>query len=270
MYKYSVLMAVYHKDNPEDFERACLSMLQQTISPNEFVLVCDGPLGEDLDKKIAKLAERYSNIMHIVRIPKNMGLGNALKCGVLHCKNELIARMDADDISSPNRCEKQLHVFSKNSKLAIIGTQVDEVTDRGTVLKHIVPEEHSCISQYAKNRNPFCHPSVMFVRNAVLESGNYRDVKLFEDYDLWIRMLRLGHKGYNIQESLVKMNVDRDFYKRRGGIRYVKAIFAFNKIKRHHGVPCSMFNTISRIIVALIPSILREKLYQSKIMRSSV
>ena len=109
--KYSVLMPVYRKENPFYFYRAALSMMKQSVSPDEFVLVCDGPLTEELDAVIRKLEETWSEQVKIVRLPENRGIGPALAAGVESCRNNLIARMDSDDIACPERCEKQLVQF---------------------------------------------------------------------------------------------------------------------------------------------------------------
>ena len=124
--KYSVLMPVYRKENPFYFYRAALSMMKQSVSPDEFVLVCDGPLTEQLDAVIRKLEETWSEQIKIVRLPENRGIGPALAAGVESCRNNLIARMDSDDIACPERCEKQLVQFRGNPALALASGAIAE------------------------------------------------------------------------------------------------------------------------------------------------
>lgn len=124
--KYSVLMPVYRKENPFYFYRAALSMMKQSVSPDEFVLVCDGPLTEELDAVIRKLEETWSEQIKIVRLPENRGIGPALAAGVESCRNNLIARMDSDDIACPERCEKQLVQFRGNPALALASGAIAE------------------------------------------------------------------------------------------------------------------------------------------------
>ena len=104
MSDYSVLMAVYSKEQPEHLRQAMESIYNQTVPTNNFVLVCDGPLTGELDAAISDMQERFGASLEIVRLANNGGLGNALNEGIKHCKNELIARMDSDDIAYPDRC----------------------------------------------------------------------------------------------------------------------------------------------------------------------
>ena len=114
--KYSVLMSIYHKEKPIFFVESVESMLKQTIKPDEIVIVKDGPLTPELDQTIKKYENQYSGLFTIVPLEKNLGLGLALNEGLKKCRNELVARMDTDDISLENRCELQLKEFDKNPK----------------------------------------------------------------------------------------------------------------------------------------------------------
>ena len=96
---YSVLMSVYHADNPDWLRVSIKSILDQTIPTDDFVIVCDGPLSEGLNQVLDEYSE-VNNCIHVFRLKKNVGLGNALAFGIKCCKNELVARMDADDISA--------------------------------------------------------------------------------------------------------------------------------------------------------------------------
>ena len=181
--KYSVLMSVYHKEKPEYLKQAIESIQAQTLSTNDFVLVCDGSLNGPLDSVIAAKQQEMGEILNVVRLAKNGGLGNALNEGIKHCKNELIARMDSDDIAYPDRCEKQLAVFDEHPEVGICSGIVEEfTTDSNTVdAKRVPPETNAEIVEFAKKRNPFNHPCVMYKKFAVEAVGSYQDFYLLED-----------------------------------------------------------------------------------------
>lgn len=203
--KYSVLASIYIKENPENFKLAMDSMLNQTIIPEQIVLVEDGPLTEELYAVIEEYKNKYPEIFTIVVSEINLGLGKALNLGLDSCRNELVARMDTDDYSKPERCEKQLETFNKDKALSIVGTCLDEFSDNiDNLLKsRIVPEKHEDIYKFGKKRSPFNHPTVMYKKSDVLSVGGYGDLRRCQDFDLWGRMLYKGFKAYNIQESLL-------------------------------------------------------------------
>ena len=118
MENYSVLMSVYYKEEAEFLRLSIESVMHQTVKPNDFVLVCDGPLTEELDAVIADAAAQYGPLLQILRLEKNQGLKHALNAGLPLCKNELIARMDSDDVCAEKRCELQLKCFAEHPELA--------------------------------------------------------------------------------------------------------------------------------------------------------
>lgn len=266
--QYSVLMSVYYKEKSEWLDYSIKSMMNQTIKPTEFVLVEDGPLMPDLDKVIESYQQEYPNIFKIIKIEKNGGLGPALQRGILECSNEFIARMDSDDYSLPNRIEKQFAVFENNPELGLIGTNVEEFKNDITNIDcHVIlPENHEDIYKFSKRRCPFRHPSLLYKKSEVLKAGNYREFYLCEDYDLYVRLLRNGCKCYNIQEPLVYMRVGADFYKRRGGIKYLKTILKFKNEQLKIGyfsITDYLKSTIPHIIVCLMPNSLRDYVYRN-------
>ena len=270
---YSVLMSVYYKENPEWLKISIDSMLNQTILPSEFVLVEDGPLTEELDKVIEKYEKKYKNLFKIVKLKTNQGLGPALKRGVENCTNEYIARMDSDDYSDPKRIEKELLIFHKHPELGMVGTNVAEFIDttKNIISCVILPETNDEIIKFSKKRNPFRHPSVLFKKSAVLKAGNYREYYLCEDYDMWLRMIRTGCQCYNIQEVLTYMRINKDFYKRRGGWKYLKSINRFKKeqVKVGYFTKAEYIKSIvPHAIVCLIPNFMRDIIYK-KLLRKN-
>ena len=150
---YSVLMSVYHKEKPEYLKQAIESIQAKTLSTNDSVLVvCDGPLNEQLDSVIATKQQEMGESLNVVRLAKNGGLGNALNEGIKHCKNELVARMDSDDIAYPDRCEKQIAVFNTHSEVSICSGIVEEfTTDPNTVdTRRVLPETKVLIIDFFK------------------------------------------------------------------------------------------------------------------------
>ncbi len=266
--KYSVLMSVYYKEKPEWLDYSIKSMLNQTIMPDEFVLVEDGPLTEELDKVINKYEKEYKDLFNIVKIKKNGGLGPALQLGIEKCSNEFIARMDSDDYSFPNRIEEQFKIFENDPSLGLVGTNVEEFEDsiNNVTCSVVLPEKHEDIYKFSKKRCPFRHPSLLYKKSEVLAAGNYREFYLCEDYDLYVRMLKNGCKCYNIQQPLVYMRIGKDFYKRRGGWKYMKTILKFKNEQLKNGYFTFfqyLHTTIPHIIVCLCPNTVRDYIYRN-------
>ena len=268
---YSILMSVYYKENPEWLRQSIESMLNQTVSTNDFVIIKDGKLTEKLDEIISEYCKKYPDIFHIIELEKNVGLGPALAIGIKECKNELIARMDSDDISVKERCEKELKKFEENQELDIVGSSIAEFIDNINNVQayRILPESDEEIKKYARRRNPFGHPSIMFKKSKVLEAGNYRSYYLCEDYDMWIRMIEKNAKCYNFPEILVYMRIGEDFYKRRGGIKYLKSILKFKKEQYKKDFFFFFYYIISAgtsTVICLMPNKIRDLFYK-KVLR---
>ena len=234
---YSVLMSVYYKEKPEFLNQAIESIQSQTLPTDDFVLVCDGPLNGELDAVIAVKQQEMGASLNVIRLAKNGGLGNALNEGIRHCKNELVARMDSDDIAYPDRCEKQLAVFDTHPEVSICSGIVEEFTTDPRIVdtRRVPPETNEEIVEFAKKRNPFNHPCVIYRKTAVEAVGSYQDFYLLEDYYLWLRMLMAGYQGYNIQERLLHMRAGSDMYKRRAGWKYAKTQVRLFRYMRNQG-----------------------------------
>lgn len=221
MEQYSVLMSVYYKANPDFFDEAIQSVLAQTYATNDFVIVCDGPLTKQLDAVIDTYVALHPDVFHIIKLPQNVGIGAAAEAGLRACKNDLVAKMDADDISLPNRCQKQVERFHKDRDLAMVGGFIEEFEsdpDNPFSVRE-VPLSNDEIREFAKRRQPFNNISIMYRRNAVLAVGGYRKLRRSEDYDLYIRLLHKGYKGENLQEILAKCRVDSEARKRRTSLQ---------------------------------------------------
>lgn len=264
---YSVLMSVYYKEDAKSFWESIRSIYNQTIPTDDFVLVCDGPLGVELDKVICDARSLFKERIHIIRLKSNHGLGYALNIGLKKCKNELVARMDSDDISMANRCEKQLSIFEDDPRVDIVSGYVQEFDrtpgDMNTI--RTVSETSEQIQKFAKKRNPFNHPCVMYKKSRVMAAGGYRQLYMLEDYYLWIRMLIKGMNGYNIQTPILYMRVGNGMYRRRSGWKYARAqvwlfkyMYKNNYIDRFEYISSSMI----RLCGSMIPNVLRKLIYK--------
>ncbi len=263
---YSVLLSVYKSEKPEWLSIALDSMFAQTIKPAEVVLVEDGPLTKELYTVIERYKQDYASIFKSVPLEKNQGLGLALRQGVLACSCEYIARMDTDDYSVPTRIEEEFNAMFEK-KVDMVGCVIDEfIGSPDNVVSHrMLPETSEQIYSFAKKRTPIAHPSVLFKRNMVLASGNYEDCYLAEDFAIFVNLLRIGAKGYNIQKPLVYMRVSEDFYKRRGGWKYLKAMLTFNKKLLKIGwvgYKDFLIRSIMNCCVCLMPNALRNFVYK--------
>ena len=260
-------MSVYFKENPLYLKQALDSVFNQTIIPNEVVLVEDGKLTVELDNIISKYEEEYINILKVVRYEKNRGLGVALHDGLLECSNEIVFRMDTDDICSNKRFEKQLKIFRDND-VDVVGSNICEYDTNMTKITgvRLVPESDIDIKKMAKKRNPINHMTVAYKKSKVINSGNYCDMIYFEDYYLWVRMIKNNCKFYNIQESLVNVRGGREMIKRRGGKKYIRPILNFEKsllsLKLINKFEY-LRNVILRVIGALIPNGFRSFMYRT-------
>lgn len=226
MLPFSVLMSVYRNDKPSFVKRAVDSIfLEQTRKPDEVVIVVDGPVSEDLITIIKEAEHSAPNVFNVIWLPENKGLGNALRIGVENAKYDIVARMDSDDVSSPDRFEKQISYMKSHPDCDVVGGQITEFIDSESniVGKREVPCEHDEIFMWLKGRCPFNHVSVTMLRSRVIAVGNYLDWHFNEDYYLWIRMAEAGYRFANLPDTLVNVRVGKEMYARRGGWKYFKS-----------------------------------------------
>lgn len=265
---FSVLMSVYYKDNPIWLKQAIDSVLNNTIKPNQIVLVVDGQISKELESVLAE----YNDNLDILRFDKNSGLGIALQQGLLKCKYPLVARMDSDDISLPTRFELQLKEFENNPNLTIVGGYIQEfdsqINEKISIRK--VPLEDKQIKKFIRTRSPFNHVTVMFKKEAVLEVGNYKSFYQMEDYYLWIRLVKANYQMKNLPVELVNVRIDTNMFARRGGYNYFKSNKEISKEMLQMKIinyPYYLFNiTIRFITQVLMPNKIRTMFYK-KVLR---
>lgn len=258
---FSVAMCVYGGDDPVHFREAVESILHQTVRPDEIVLVVDGPVPQALDGVIREY-EREP-LFHIVRLPQNRGHGEARSRGIAACNHSLIALMDADDLSVPERFELQLSAFAAQPELSIVGGQIEEFeTDPAEpVGRRVVPTDDDAIKDYLKHRCPMNQVTVMFKKENALSVRGYLDWYCNEDYYLWVRMALAQMKFANVAQTLVRVRVSADTYARRGGWKYFRSEQRLQKLMRRNKIislPQYWVNVTKRLIVqVLLPNRLR-------------
>lgn len=274
MNKYSVLMSVYKKENPKFLEQALKSMINQSVLPDEIVLVEDGPLTQSLYHVINIFKTNYPDLMKIVISDKNIGLGKALNLGLENCRNELVARMDTDDISKPKRCEKQLVKFSENLNLVLLGTFVDEFDSNTNKLIAIreVPTNYKNIYQFNKRRSAFNHPTVMFKKTPILSAGGYKDLKRNQDIELFGRLLYSGVYAENIGESLLYFRTSLDSNKRKKNWEntwsYINTIKEFNEMGYSSKIDVILV-TLGQSLIFILPNKIQSIIY-GKFLRKNI
>lgn len=220
--KISVAMCVYAGDDAACFDKAVESMLNQTLKPDEIIVVVDGPITQDIETIIRKYEEM--SFFKIVRFEENQGHGNARRASIEACKNEIIALMDADDISFPNRLEQQIG-YILNGSADVVGGDISEFieNENNIVAYRRVPCKEIDIKKYMKTRCPFNQMTVMFRRSVYEAVGGYIDWYCNEDYYLWVRLCKYGAKFANTGTVLVNVRTGSDMYARRGGVKYFKS-----------------------------------------------
>ena len=264
---FTILMSVYRKEKVQWLKESIESMLNQTVQAKEFLIIQDGPLTQELNEVLKGYKAQYPDYFRIVPLEKNVGLGLALQRGIEECKTELIIRMDSDDISIQDRCEKLLEKYREDPSLDMIGSYGTEFLDtlQNVIAVHKVPETSEEVAQFMKKRCAVIHPTVLYKKSAVLKAGNYQNVKLYEDYDLFSRMIfQQGAKAYNIQESLYYIRISDDFFRRRGGVQYMVTVLRFKWNQFRKGYMSFLDFCISgcgQAMVCLLPNTLRKKFY---------
>lgn len=265
---YSVLMSVYFKEQPNNLRQAMESMRRQTVPTNDFVLVCDGPLTSGLDDVISEEQEKFGDVLHVVRLSKNSGLGNALNEGLKSCRNDFVARMDSDDLSRSDRCEKQLRLFTEHPEISLSSGTVSEfITDpKHPTGKRALPISDEEIRVFSRKRNPMNHPCVMFKKSAVESAGGYKETyHLFEDYYLWVRMLMKGYKARNTKDVLLDMRSPADMYLRRGGKKYAEDMLSLHQWMKRSGWSSEvdyLSGAVPHAVVCVLPNGIRKLVYE--------
>lgn len=263
---FSVLMSLYYKESP-DYLTLCLrSLSEQTLFPNEVFIVFDGPITASLEDVVKKWSAHLP--INILRLESNVGLGPALNEGLKACRHEIIFRMDTDDICHPLRFERQIDFIQNNPNVDLLSAWVGEfdkeINDVHAIKK--TPIHHNQIISFAKRRNPFNHMAVVYKKSAVLSAGAYQDDYLYEDYALWVRMIKNGVITANLPEVLVYARTGNGMESRRGGLSYFLSELKvqFNFYNTNFIDTYEFFRNITiRLPIRLLPGKLRKYIYRN-------
>lgn len=269
---FTILMSVYQKDDVVLFERAVNSVYANTLLPDAFVLVVDGPVPQALHDSILVLRARYP--LEVLHLPVNLGLAHALNVGLRRVCTTWVVRADADDYNVLGRFALQAAaVMQSVQSIDLVGGAIQEVESDG---KHYAVrrtvERHEHIRRYAAYRNPFNHMTVAYRTELALRCGGYPNIHLKEDYSLWANMLACGARCLNLPDVLVLASAGREMHKRRGGLRYAIAEISLQRHLVSTGLklPLSAFiHGLSRSIVFMLPSTVRGWIY-NKMLRTSI
>lgn len=271
---YSVLMSVYAKDRPEYLDAAIASMAAQTVPFRDMVVVCDGPLTDGLDKVLDDWKWELDGRLTLHRLPENGGLGAALAAGLPLCRCDVVARMDADDVSRPDRCRILLGKMAADG-LDLVGGAIEEFDrepgDMGSV--RAVPLEKGDTDMWLKGRNPFNHVSVVFDRHVVEQAGGYQPFPWMEDYWLWARMIAGGCRCANVPDVLVDVRTGDGMYARRSNTAYLKSQVRFFSELRKLGL-IGRFDqakaVAERTIATMLPAGMVKAVYNKVLRRRRV
>lgn len=261
---FTVLMSVYGGDDPALFDAALGSLKANTLQPDHMVLVIDGPISQGLED----IVQRWQPVLGfcVVRLPRNVGLANALNAGLKEVRTEWIARADADDFNLPGRFECQARLAASGAG-DVIGGAIMEVNRDGAALTcRILPSRHEDILRFARRRNPVNHMTVVMRASLVRQMGGYPEIPGRRDYGLWAKMLASGARMVNTEEVLVRATAGRDLMRRRGGLRYARAEIALQRYLVRCGLKGkvqAVIDGLSRAFIFALPIFLRSWIYRN-------
>lgn len=262
--KFSVLMSIYHKEKPEYFNRAMQSIWnEQTVKPSEIVLVQDGKLTEELYRLVDEWKNKLGNILKIIPLEQNIGLGNALNIGLKECRCDLVARMDTDDICMPDRFEKQISFF-ENNDVDIVGSyciEIDENDNQGNIRKMPVTHENIYNNLFTC---PLIHPTVMFKKFIIEKVGGYDKTLIRrQDYDLWFKCAKEGAIFANIDEPLILYRFTNDTHKKQNlNLMLSQAEIGFKGVRLLRQPYWKAFACYVPVIRSLLPNKIQHLVYK--------
>ncbi len=232
--KVSVVMPVF-RCNPELLTVSIESILRQTVSELELVVVVD-PSEPAFDDAMSCVLGEFKDDkrLRVMRSISRRGFVESLNVGIVASRGEYIARMDGDDVSLPQRLERQIHVI-EDGKADFVGSWAKIFNDQGQVVGQLTPPaDAETIRRILMVHNPFVHGSVMFRRSIIDRVGLYnRSLQGAEDYELWMRIISQGFVCVNLQEFLLNIRETADSIMRGKGWRRSRLSYSMVKL---HGI----------------------------------
>ena len=261
---FSVLLSLYIKEKPEFLKECLESLKNQTLPATEIIMVFDGAITTELEEVVTL----YFNILpiKIIRLPRNVGMGNAFNEGLKNCSYEWVFRMDTDDICLPYRFERQVDFIKQNSNIVLIGSHIAEFNTsiNDIVSYRKIPIGNKAIREYSLYRTPFNHMTVAYKKQIALEAGGYSSY-LLEDYSLWLRIIAKGYEVGNIDDVLVYARIGNNMVSRRRGKEYIKGEWQLFKLKRSlklQGLFLGFLTFLLRVIPRMLPTIALKMIYK--------
>lgn len=221
----SVLMSVYKNNEPQHVIESVESVINQTLPPKQIVMVVDGPVPDELRQTLEDLENKY-DIYENIWLKENLGTGGALKDNWEKCKYEYIAKMDSDDISVPDRFEKEMKFLEEHPDVDVVGGLAQEFYDEvgNWVGIKYAKETHEETVEFMKSRCMLINPTLIMKREIIEKAGGYQPWHYAEDWYLFIRMYLAGARFYNLQEVLLYVRLEKNTFSRRHGLKYYKSI----------------------------------------------
>ncbi|MCZ9168621.1 glycosyltransferase [Escherichia albertii] len=263
--KFSVLLSLYTKEKPEYLHDCLESIRLNTLQPDQVIIVFDGPISVELQRVVSNFMAFLC--IDIVKLPENVGLGTALNYGLTKCRNEIVLRMDTDDVCALDRFAVQIDFLMTHETVAVLGGAINEFDEKMECSRGVryTVSEHKDILQYAKRRNPFNHMTVAFRKTVVESVGGYKHHHLMEDYNLWLRILAAGYETYNMNKIFVNVRAGDNMLTRRKGKGYIKSEIQLAKLKCNLKIDSSFssfFWAVLRIIPRILPTQLLKVIYK--------
>lgn len=266
---FSALSSIYHKENPVHFD-ACMQSIwdKQTLKPTEIILVEDGPLTSDLDRIIAMWKAKLGDVLHIIKLPENVGTGKAKNIGLQACNYEVVCIVDTDDIYVSDRFEKQVNFLEQHQDVVIVGGQILEFAEdiSNPSGKREVPLSNDDLINYAQRQSPFNNMTIAYRKSKILDAGGYQHHLWMEDYNLFLRIIAQGYQISNLPDVLVYARIDNGMHGRRKGFKYIKSEKQLRDLKKQLKIQSPFYANIYFIVRSsfrLMPANLLGKIYNT-------
>ena len=263
----SVLISVYAGERPRYLKDALYSIWEnQTYKPAQIVLVKDGPINAELESEIERYQLKLGEILTVVGLEENVGLGKALNVGLEYCRHELVARMDTDDVSLPNRFEKQIEFMNGNPYISASSASIDEWDEElvTKINKRSLPSDPESVAAFAIRRSPLSHPVVIFRKSVIQSVGGYPELRKAQDYALWSLLITKGHRLANLPDTLLNMRSGNGLFARRG-FRYFQQEMKLLSYQREIGFLTNknyVFNAVIKFFLRLSPNFIKNWAYK--------
>ena len=268
--RFGVVLNIWRGDSPSFLRESLQSITSQSSSPDEFVVVADGPITDQLE---AVLGDFSPYITKVLKLTQNRGLAKARNYGLAAMSSEYVLVQDADDISHPQRIEAcRQFVQASPEGVTVLSTdmQLFESSSRRIISMRKSVGDESQLRDVLRFRNPINHPTVMLERQRFLHSGGYQTVDRLEDYATWAKLLTVSNVSFKfLPLPLVAFRMTDDYYRRRGGMRLLRSELELQKfLSSTISDPPNVPQKLCRMFFTAVPSPARKLLDRILSMKS--